>query len=604
MGNVPVPVPGARLVTWSLAFALLTLNAGAPPRAQQDTFRAGVTMVPIDVRAVDRQGKPVIDLAAEDFEIFEDDVRQQIAHFSTQAFTPKGPVERRVALEPVAAPPPQEARSTRASIPSQTSRVYLIVLGRGRLQSANQGVDGVLHFVRNRLLPQDRVAILAYNRATDFTTDHASLVPVLERYKRAHEEIEVKLTLYFSGLAGLYRDPRMPAFLQPDIDRIFAGPANTRTMPLESGASDRTDADYRRRVTGALIGDPSASLSERTEAALEGLSFDAFVAASVKEGLDASNIQAGLDYLRHIDGEKHLVYIAYGGFKTSAFLGSLESLARAASNARVALDVVHTGGLQYGATSQPRTIAETKLGLDTDPFRAHLYGGATIGSAETSRMLAAETGGSFNASRYRLVADDLTAMDLASRFQYTLGYHPSRTTTDSSYRKIEVRTTRPGVTLQFRRGYYARPPQPALGRRELLSYTRVSRAFEYAPPIDDIRVRGRATLSRGASDVDQVHVDVTIDTSRLAFELVNGRHVGSVEAVVFAIDGRQRQVADLWQRLELDLSEATYQKFVAGGIPYTATLQVPAPLQVQAVKVVVYDYAADLVGSVVLKTGR
>ena len=85
--------------------------------------------------------------------------------------------------------------------------------------------------------------------------------------------------------------------------------------------------------------------------------------------------------------------------------------------------------------------------------------------------------------------------------------------------------------------------------------------------------------------------------SRLAFELVNVRHVGSVEAVVFAIDGRQRQVADLWQRLELDLSEATYQKFAAGGIPYTAMLQVPAPLRVQAVKVVVYDYAADLVGT-------
>jgi hypothetical protein len=203
-----------------------------------------------------------------------------------------------------------------------------------------------------------------------------------------------------------------------------------------------------------------------------------------------------------------------------------------------------------------------------------------------------------------MVADDLTAMDLSARFQYLLGYYPSRATTDGSYMKIEVRTTRPGVTLHFRRGYYARPPQPALGRRELMSYTRISRAFEYAPPIDDIRVRGRATASKDASGARQVGVDVTIDTSRLAFELVNGRHVGSVEVVVFAIDGRQRQVADLWQRLELNLSDTTYRKFVAAAIPYKATLQVPGTQQVEAVKVVVYDYAADLVGSVVLKTGR
>ena len=203
-----------------------------------------------------------------------------------------------------------------------------------------------------------------------------------------------------------------------------------------------------------------------------------------------------------------------------------------------------------------------------------------------------------------MVADDLTAMDLSARFQYLLGYYPSRVTTDGSYMKIEVRTTRPGVTLQFRRGYYARPPLPALGKREMLSYARISRAFEYAPPIDDIRVRGAATASKDASGAREVGVDVTIDTSRLAFELVNGRYVGSVEVVVFAIDGRQRQVADLWQRLELNLSDTTYRKFVAAAIPYKATLQVPGPQQVEAVKIVVYDYAADLVGSVVLKTGR
>jgi hypothetical protein len=367
---------------------------------------------------------------------------------------------------------------------------------------------------------------------------------------------------------------------------------------MGANAANRADADYRRRVTGALVGDPSASLSDQAEAAMEGLSFDAFVAASVKEGLDAGNIQSGIDYLRHIEGEKHLIYVSYGGFGTSGFLASLEGLARAASDARVALDVVHTGGLQYrgfGATTEPRTIAAS-MGI-ANPFNAYLYGGATIGSAQTSRMLAAETGGSFNASRYRLAADDLAAMDLASRFQYTLGYYPSRTAPDSRYRRIEVRTTRPGVTLQFRRGYYARPPLPALGRRELLSYTRISRAFEHAPPIDDIAVRGGLTLT-GEKDTREVTVNVTIDTARVTLTPANGRHVGSVEVAVFTLDGRQRQIQDLWQRVELDLSEATYQKFKAGGISYAATL--PAPPEIRAVKIVVYDYAADLVGSLVL----
>jgi hypothetical protein len=93
-------------------------------------------------------------------------------------------------------------------------------------------------------------------------------------------------------------------------------------------------------------------------------------------------------------------------------------------------------------------------------------------------------------------------------------------------------------------------------------------------------------------------VDIAIDTARLALTPANGRHTGSVEVAVFTLDGQQRQIQDLWQRLELDLSDATYQKFKAGGIPHSATLQAPPDLK--AVKVVVYDYTADLVGSFML----
>ena len=118
------------------------------------------------------------------------------------------------------------------------------------------------------------------------------------------------------------------------------------------------------------------------------MSFDAFVATSVKEGLDIGNINAGINYLRHVEGEKHLIYVAYGGFKTSGFVGTLDSVARAASHARVALDIVHTGGIEYrGYPAQPQTIA-SKMGIDTDPFDAYLYGGTTIASAQTARRVA------------------------------------------------------------------------------------------------------------------------------------------------------------------------------------------------------------------------
>lgn len=41
------------------------------------------------------------------------------------------------------------------------------------------------------------------------------------------------------------------------------------------------------------------------------------------------------------------------------------------------------------------------------------------------------------------------------RRQYTIGYYPSNTARDGSYRRIELRTNTPGVQVRHRRGYYS-----------------------------------------------------------------------------------------------------------------------------------------------------
>ena len=98
------------------------------------------------------------DLRQEDFTVIEDGVRQNIAHFSFQALTaipvdPSAPTKGLLRKIPV------------AELTPETRRTFLIVLGRGRLQHPSRGIDGLLTFVRKDLLPQDLVAVLAYNRA-------------------------------------------------------------------------------------------------------------------------------------------------------------------------------------------------------------------------------------------------------------------------------------------------------------------------------------------------------------------------------------------------------------------------------------------------------
>jgi len=42
------------------------------------------------------------------------------------------------------------------------------------------------------------------------------------------------------------------------------------------------------------------------------------------------------------------------------------------------------------------------------------------------------------------------------RSLYDLGYQSTNTTRDGTYRKVVIQTTRPGLTVRARTGYYAR----------------------------------------------------------------------------------------------------------------------------------------------------
>jgi VWFA-related protein len=75
-----------RIVAWGTA-VLLALGAQQPPQPQQPpTFRTGAELVRVDVTVLDRGGKPVIDLAADDFAVFEDGVAQPIQTFQLIEF--------------------------------------------------------------------------------------------------------------------------------------------------------------------------------------------------------------------------------------------------------------------------------------------------------------------------------------------------------------------------------------------------------------------------------------------------------------------------------------------------------------------------------------
>ena len=561
-----------RRTLWMSIVVALAWPAPAP-LAQQvpGTIRSGITIVPVDVRVVDRDGKPVTDLKESDFTILEDGVAQTIRQFAVQALTPEQPI-------PGAKPPLRSSPGADAG--PRRHRTFLIVLGRGRLQHPAKGVDGLIEFVRRRLLPQDQVAVLAYNRATDFTTDHAAIAAVLERFKRTHESIESKLVHAYAGLVGIYGTRPVPAKVQAQVDEMFrgSGALDFRTVPPGRVTNAGRIADDSRQATETML---SGDMTQPNERGAGEMSLNEYINTNAQTTTDLENLYTGIEYMRYIDGEKHLIFVSERGL----FLPRVEddnNLGAMANDARVVLDTIQTGGLSGG----PPPTATSRPPLPGPSFTETF-------ALQSLKKMAELTGG--HGSIYSYADRALERIDQASRFQYQLGYSSTNGNWDGRYRKITIKVNRPGVTAHYRHGYYGRQQLVPFDRQEFLTYSRVLAAAMFPSEISDIRVRVKADLIDGEGDTKDLVAEITIDLKRVAFVEKDGRRTAQLDLSVYCINADGRGVGEMFRKFTLSLTPEEHARALKDGVSYT--MRVTNRGSVRWAKVVVYDYAADVIGT-------
>jgi VWFA-related protein len=555
-----------------LAAVLATHVAAAAAQQVPGTFRSTVTLVPVDVRVLDRNGKPVTDLTARDFTLLEDGVSQEIRHFSSQLLTADAQ------LSPIEAQ--RDAAATPVGLPPQKQRIFLIMLGRGRLQYPSKGVDAMIRFVRERLLPQDRVAVMAYNRATDFTTEHERVAQMLDRFRAGHERVEARLVHRAEGLEGILGYHGIPEQVQHDIDAMFAGPGDLayRTVPPGRITDAGRIAEDQRNVGTALL---SGDISSPRERGTADQSLEEYALSNIQTMSDLENLYTGIEYLRYLKGEKHLVYLTERGL----FLPRMEddtSLAAMANDARVVLDTIHTGGVSGG----PRPTATGPMPMPGPTFTESF-------AVYTLRTMSDLTGGI--ASLYSYADEAAQQIDQGSRFQYLLGYSPATANWNGQYRKISVKVNRPGVTVSYRRGYYARQQLVPFDRQNFLTYSRTLAAALYPQDIRDIKVKLKASPVRNDDGSWAVASEITIDISRLTLEMKDGERQLSLDIALFCSGYEGKGLGELWRKFKLSLNEEAYKKALKDGVSYS--MRIPATNRAIHAKVVVYDYAGDLVGT-------
>jgi len=382
------------------------------------------------------------------------------------------------------------------------------------------------------------------------------------------------------------------------IDAVFlgAGTLASRTLDgkLPAQTAGRTDADARR-ATDAIqrkemvdaqnelvkdTGIPPLSLTNFEEVesgAFSDLPLDEFVSRNAQTLQDLSSIYACIEYLRHFDGEKRLVFLTERGLWLPRREED-EFLARVANDARVALDTFQTGGV-----------------------RPQVGGGPTAGGWDETfafkvlRTIAEETGGvSSIAENGTLAMDRINASTLTG---YQIGYYPANGNWDGAYRKITVKVTRPGTTVLYRHGYFARRDIAAFNRRNFITRQRITSAITFRREISDIKLKLNAGISKAESGSGYVlKIQLKIDPTNLAFTVENGVHVGRVDIAIMATDQGGRVMANNYQNADVKIPDDVFQKIKKDGIAYNATI--PISPSARNVRVVVYDYKADLIGRV------
>ena len=176
------------------------------------TVKVPVEVVVVHATVTDKKGRPVKDLTADDFKVYEDGKIQRIQSFAVESDRPPRPAHRTSPQVKSAASPIPEPT---ASAPPRLLSLFLDDLTSPSFADVYRSIESIKSFVTESLGEQDQVSILAASGRFQlpFTRDRAVL---LEGVSQLHKRV------------NRYGVPRSdcPRLTDLQADRIHNGSSN------------------------------------------------------------------------------------------------------------------------------------------------------------------------------------------------------------------------------------------------------------------------------------------------------------------------------------------------------------------------------------------
>jgi len=397
-----------RIVGLVVLGAVAVLSAGQTPPStpQTPTFQIQVDYVEVDAIVTDRDGRFVRDLKKEDFQVFEDRKAQTISTFALVDI----PVEHND--RPLFAPQPIEP-DVRTNAQAFNGRVYVLVLDDLHVQPSHtpQVRRAARRFIQQNLGANDLMAVVHVDGRTydsqDLTNSKALLLASVDKF--------------------LGKAERSSTLQRLDLSTINTAVGGQPNMPLDPDEQKR-GFDAKRTLEGLeAITNWFGSVRGRKKSILL--------------------VSEGIDYDVEDIFNKH---------DATSIIVLTQDVIRAAAKSNVSIYSIDPRGLTdqgdlnielIGANQADGGTPGTSLdqrGLNNE-LRLQL---------NSLRTFAEQTGG-FAVVNRNDFADAFRKIVEENSSYYVLAYYPPNPKPNGRYHSIQVRVSRPGLTVRARDGYAA-----------------------------------------------------------------------------------------------------------------------------------------------------
>lgn len=434
----------------------MVIPAQTPTGQREQSVKIGTSEVQLDLVVKDKKGRMLRDLKANDFEVFEDGVKQQVESFRL--------VNRGVAVEPAAKDDVAKAETKSATT---TPRPPLQKVTR----DAETGISAVaIVFDRLSQDGRKRAQISAQSYVTDEMDSYVGVyqinlgINILQNYTKSTDLIRKAIDRAAVAVSSTF---------EASGGSVTEGMNNQRSQleGIASGAGAAAAGASGGAAAGAAAGNAAgaasvdlmmADMQMRTKETFDILQRD-------QQGYATTNgLMAVITSMQRLPGRKAIIFFSEGVSIPPNVKRHFASVINNANRANVSLYTVDIAGLRVDsplAQSRDEINNRSRQRMDTLDRAMSNRGALTIALERNEDILnfnpqngllqlAEETGGQFIADTNN-IAPKLRAVDEDLNTYYLLTYSPTNANYDGKFRNISVKLNRSGAEVQTRKGYYA-----------------------------------------------------------------------------------------------------------------------------------------------------